>query len=90
MCCQCDEALKKGFKTKTKQFFKTYKFLIMKSQLTNLFNQISKTQVENLTMEVKETLAVGYNPNQSKTFSAAELWNIQRQRKSINQRRRFA
>ncbi len=62
----------------------------MKSQSTNLFNQISKTQVENLTMEVKETLAVGYNQNQSKSFSAAELWNIQRQRKSINQRRRFA
>ena len=62
----------------------------MKTQSANLFNQISKTQVENLTMEVKETLAVGYNQNQSKSFSAAELWNIQRQRKSINQRRRFA
>ncbi len=62
----------------------------MKSQLTNLFNQISKTQVENLTIEVKETLAVGYNQNQGKKFSAAELWNIQRQSKSINQRRRFA
>jgi hypothetical protein len=62
----------------------------MKMQSTNLFSQISKTQVENLTMEVKETLAMGYNHNQTKTFSAAELWNIQRQRKSINQRRRFA
>ncbi len=62
----------------------------MKMQSTNLFSQISKTQVENLTMEVKETLAMGYNHNQSKTFSAAELWNIQRQRKSLNQRRRFA
>lgn len=58
-------------------------------QSTNLFSQISKTQVENLTMEVKETLAMGYNHNQSKTFSAAELWNIQRQRKSLNQRRGF-
>ena len=62
----------------------------MKMQSTNLFSQISKTQVENLTMEVKETLAMGYNHNPSKTFSAAELWNIQRQRKSISQRRRFA
>lgn len=62
----------------------------MKTQSTNLFNQISKTQVENLTIEVKETLALGYNHNQGKTFSAAELWNIQRQRKSLNQRRRFA
>lgn len=62
----------------------------MKMQSANLFNQINKTQVENLAMEVKETLAMGYNHNQSKTFSAAELWNIQRQRKSINPRRRFA
>jgi hypothetical protein len=62
----------------------------MKTQLTNLFNQISKTQVENLTMEVKETLAMSYSHNQSKTFSAAELWNIQRQRKSLNTRRGFA
>lgn len=61
----------------------------MKTQLINLFNQISKTQVENLTMEIKETLAIGYNHNTAKTFSAAELWNIQRQRKSITQRRRF-
>ena len=62
----------------------------MKMQSTTLFSQISKDEVETLTMEVKETLALGYNQNQSKTFSAAELWNIQRQRKSINQRRRFA
>ncbi len=59
----------------------------MKAQSSNLFNQESKTQAENLTMDVKEP---GYNNNQSKTFSSAELWNIQRQRKSINQRRRFA
>ena len=59
-------------------------------QSANLFNQINKTQAENLAMEVKETLAMGYNHNQSKTFSAAELWNIHRQRKSLNQRRRFA
>ena len=62
----------------------------MKMQSANLFNQINKTQAENLAMEVKETLAMGYNHNQSKTFSAAELWTIQRQRKSINPRRRFA
>ena len=59
----------------------------MKAQLTNLFNEVSKTRVENLTTEVKET---GYNHNPVKTFSAAALWNIQRQHKSINQRRRFA
>lgn len=61
----------------------------MKSQSTNLLNQLSKTQVENLTMEIKETLAIGYSHRTAKTFSAAELWNIQRQHKSSTQRRRF-
>lgn len=62
----------------------------MKIQLNNLFSQISKTQLETLVTEVKETLAIGYNHTKRKTFSAAELWNIQRQRKSIGQRRGFA
>jgi len=62
----------------------------MKTQLTNLFSQISKSQVAKLTVEVKETLALGFKQDQTKTFSAAELWNIQRQRKSFTQRRRFA
>jgi len=61
----------------------------MKTQSTNLLNQISKIEMENLTTEVKETLAFGYNNTQVKTFSAAELWNIQRQHKSMSQRRRF-
>jgi len=60
----------------------------MKTQSSNLFNQLSKEEVENLTMETKETLATDHCQI-NKTFSAAELWNIQRQRKSINQRRRF-
>lgn len=62
----------------------------MKIQLTNLFGHISKKQVENLTLEVKETLALGYSHIKTKTFSAAELWNIQRQRKSSYTRRGFA
>ena len=61
----------------------------MKTTSTNLFNQISKTAVENLTLEVKETLDMGYVQNKSKTFSAAELWNIQRQRRTFVQRRSF-
>ena len=61
----------------------------MKMQSTNLFNQISKESVKNLTAEVKETLAFGYNCSQNKIFSSAELWNIQRQRRSIGPRRGF-
>jgi len=61
----------------------------MKTQLTNLFSQISKTEVDNLTTQVKETLAMGLTQNSSKVFSAAELWNIQRQRRTFVQRRAF-
>ncbi|CAN5813413.1 hypothetical protein BH11BAC4_BH11BAC4_10340 [soil metagenome] len=60
----------------------------MKTQ-SNLFAQLSKETVKNLTSEVKETLAFGYSENRSKTFSAAELWNIQRQRRSLGSRRGF-
>ena len=62
----------------------------MKTQLTNLFSQVSKSQVENLTKEIKETLDMGYDHKQSKIFSAAELWNIHRRYKSLNQKRGFA
>ena len=59
----------------------------MKTQTTNLFSQLSNTEMENLMAEVKETLATGYTQKKNKVFSAAELWNIQRQRRSFVQRR---
>ena len=59
----------------------------MKTQ-TNLFREISQEGMNNLTGQVKETLAIGYNT--VKQFSAADLWNIQRQRKAIRSRRGFA
>lgn len=61
----------------------------MKTASENLFSQISKTEVDNLTTQVKETLAMGYAQSGTKTFSAAELWNIQRQRRTFVQRRAF-
>lgn len=61
----------------------------MKTQSTNLQSEMSKTAIENLTAEVKETLAFGYNHTYGKTFSAADLWNIQRRHKTINPRRRY-
>lgn len=56
----------------------------MKKQ-TNLFQNLNKAEINNLTHQVKETLAIGYN----KQFSAADLWNIQRQRKAVSLRRGF-
>jgi len=58
----------------------------MKKQ-TNQFAQISKEQTDKLTTVVNETLAIGYN--QVKTFSTADLWNIQRRSRTIMNRRSF-
>ena len=59
----------------------------MKKQSETLFTQISNQQVNSLTTIVKETLAAGISKVAGKTFSAADLWNIQRQKKSMLQRR---
>jgi hypothetical protein len=59
----------------------------MKKQSNTLFTGISKGQVENLTTIVKETIAAGYNQAQTKLFTAADLWKIQRQKKGFSQRR---
>jgi methionine aminopeptidase len=59
----------------------------MKKQTSNQFSPISKEQTENLTTVVKETLALGIS--QVKTFSTADLWNIQRRSRTIMSRRSF-
>ena len=59
----------------------------MKTQTTSLFNAISKAQLVSLTTEVKETLAMDVNHPAAKKFTAAEVWNIQRQKRSRVQRR---
>ncbi|MBC7534371.1 MAG: hypothetical protein H7258_01605 [Ferruginibacter sp.] len=55
----------------------------MKMQLQTLLSEISKTDIEKLTNQVKETLAPGLVLNRTKTFSSADLWNIQRRRRAI-------
>lgn len=59
----------------------------MKTQSNTLFLHFSKEVMANLTMEVKETLATGFGLPQQKTFTAADLWNIQRQTKARVQRK---
>jgi hypothetical protein len=66
---------------------KQLKLKNMKRQSNNLFALISTEQVKNLTSVVKETLAIDFNYSKNKTFTAADLWNIQRQGKSRIQRR---
>ena len=50
----------------------------MNTQSQTLFNQVSKT-----TKQEQETPSKESVNNQSKTFSTVDMWNIQRQRKTI-------
>ena len=59
----------------------------MKKQTPNPFLQISKEQTEKLTAVVNETLALGIS--QVKTFSTADLWNIQRRGRTMMSRRNY-
>ena len=60
----------------------------MKKELLNSFVPVSKNEMSVLTSEVKETLATNFDTTQEKIFSAADLWNIQRNKKR-NRGRKF-
>ena len=62
----------------------------MKKQLANLFTAISKQEVENLTTQVSETVAIGFNAPAKPSFGSVDLWNIYRQRRSFVSKRSFA
>lgn len=59
----------------------------MKKQTTTQFKPLSKEQTEKLTTIVDETVATGLV--KVKTFSAVDLWNIQRRSRTIMSRRSF-
>ncbi|MBS1732826.1 MAG: hypothetical protein JST02_05975 [Bacteroidetes bacterium] len=59
----------------------------MKMQSNTLLKKISSLELTGLTSQVKETIATEFYKTSEKVFSAAELWNIQRQRKNFNRRR---
>lgn len=61
----------------------------MNTQNKSLFTAMSKNETKELTTIVKETLAFGV-VNNEKHFTAADLWNIQRQKRSLGLRRNFA
>ena len=65
----------------------TFKIKVMKTTFNSLFNQLSTTTSESNAKEDKGTTASEILQHQHKNFSAAELWNIQRQIKSRVQRR---
>jgi hypothetical protein len=73
---------------KNKNFLNKKNISIMKKQSFILFTSISKEEMAHLTKEVKETIAFGLvEPPYRKIFTAAELWDIQRQSKARAPRR---
>lgn len=60
----------------------------MKKSSNTLFARLGENEVNKLATIVEETIALDVHPAPpKKTFTAAEMWNIQRQRKSPVQRR---
>jgi hypothetical protein len=66
---------------------KKLKLKVMKRQSTSLFTQLGKEELTALTTTVNEVVAFDCKNSNNKIFSAADLWNIQRQRRSFVQRR---
>ena len=85
-CCSFDLSMRN--KEINKIITQQTKFKVMKMQSANLFNSLTKEEVKELTTTVKETIASGLGP-QTRVFSAAVLWNIQKQRRGMNVRRGF-
>jgi hypothetical protein len=60
----------------------------MKTQSTNFFQTLGKTQLENLVKEVKETVATNVTTiNAQPAFGKADLWNLERNRRNRVTRR---
>lgn len=55
----------------------------MTKQQHNSFIPISKTALEELTKEVKETIAMDIAVRQEKIFSSADLWNLHRNKRKV-------
>ena len=61
----------------------------MKTQTNSLFTPVSAAVLVQLSAEVKETLAMDFNQPLTKIFSAADMWNIERRKRTRTQRRYF-
>ena len=61
----------------------------MKLQSNTLLENLSITELKNLTTEVKETVMVTFKKERKRIFSAAQLWDIQRRKKTFYIQRSF-
>lgn len=56
----------------------------MNSNITSTVINLGADELRNLTTEIKETVASEHFVKNDKSFSVADLWNIQRGRKTQN------
>lgn len=61
--------------------------MITKLSSNQLLEKLTSRELQNLTLEVKETLTNNDKKENASIFSSADLWNIQRRRKNISSRR---
>ena len=59
----------------------------MRHQSNSLFTTLTKEELEGIINMVSETIAAGQTATRQKKFNAADLWNIQRQKRTFIQRR---
>ena len=63
----------------------------MKTQITNFYQTLEQTQLENLVAQVNETVATGIPVlNNKQAFGVVDLWNLERTRRSRLVRRHLA
>ena len=84
---RAEAGFKEDFHANNLIILKYKKQNVMKKQATSLLYQMSAKNLASLTTVVNETLATGIYAPKLKTFTAADLWNIQRQGKSRAHRR---
>jgi hypothetical protein len=58
----------------------------MKKQAVPFFS-LSLNEQANITKQADDTLSTGFNPPHQKLFTMVDMWNIQRQRRSLVPRR---
>lgn len=59
----------------------------MKLESNHLLGNLTVTELQLLTTEVKETVARDFKKERKRIFSVADLWNLQRRRKNLLVRR---
>ena len=62
----------------------------MRSEFSNLFADLNASEMENLTRDIKETIASpAQTENAKPVFTAANLWNIHNMKRTREPRKTF-